>query len=165
MRDYAGAHWGWDVQRMNENTLLAIVLMMSILDASIMGYIFYQELNRKPITVTGPVGLKGDTGANGATGATGAQGIQGTQGIQGPQGVQGIQGVAGANGTMWAWGSTPPTNTTKAGMYLQSDGDIWVKNATANTWSRFMNIIGPQGSRGVQGPMGPQGPPGAGGFK
>ena len=73
MRDYAGAHWGWDVQRMNENTLLAIVLMMSILDASIMGYIFYQELNRKPITVTGPVGLKGDTGANGATGATGAQ--------------------------------------------------------------------------------------------
>jgi len=147
---------------LNENKLLAMALIVSMFTTLVMVYGLWLELNKKPLTFIGPrgqEGLKGDTGATGVAGSQGIQGIQGPRGIPGEQSVAGVNGV---NGTMWALGSTPPTNKTKGGMYLQSNGDIWVLNGT---WIRFMNIIGPRGSTGKTGPQGPQGPTGAGGFK
>ena len=80
------------------------------------------------------------------------------------QGVFVYDSIGSGGGTsevrIWRTGTTVPANTLGADgdAYLQSNGDVYTKNAGA--WVKGPNIRGAQGAAGANGAVGAQGPQG-----
>ena len=110
----------------------------------------------------GPRGLTGEPGPRGYTGAPG------TPGPEGPQGPKGPKGDKGEMGYVSAFAPNQSAATEKGQAYIDKNGTLWIRIATADEpelvkFTIGGNIKGPQGDQGapgIQGPEGPQGPQG-----